>query len=149
MPTHHHTGACHCGAIRVSLAFTRPAAETQIRSCQCGFCRRHGTATVSDPDGTATWYIDAAHVTKYQFATATATSIICGRCGVYAGAILTDGDKSWSIANTRGLAMDEFAGRTGDHMDYEQETAEERIERRKRRWTPTVVRIEPRAITSA
>lgn len=72
-------------------------------------------------------------------ATPTATSIICAKCGVYAGAILTDDDKSWSIANTRGLAMPEFEGRTGEHMDYEQETAEERIARRKKRWTPTVV----------
>jgi len=79
MPTHAHTGACHCGAIRVSLAFTRPAAQTQIRSCQCGFCRRHATAT--------------------------ATSLICAKYGIYAGAILTVGDKSWSVANTKGQAM--------------------------------------------
>lgn len=145
MSTHHYAGTCHCGAIRVSLAFTKPAAEIQVRSCQCGFCRRHGTATVSDPEGAAIWDIDAAHYRPYQFATATATSILCGKCGVYAGAILTDGDKSWSIANTRGLAMDAFAERAGEAMHYDQESPAERIARRKRRWTPTELRITPRA----
>lgn len=138
---HHFTGSCHCGAIRVSLAFTRPAAETQVRSCQCGFCIRQGSATVSDPDGHAVWEIEAARYVPYQFATGTATSILCAKCGVYAGAMLTDADGAWSIANTRGLAMTEFSGRTGEHMDYEQKTPAQRIARRKRRWTPTEVRM--------
>ena len=69
------------------------------------------------------------------------TRTLCACFGIYAGAILTDGDKSWSIANTRGLAMSEFTGRTGTHMDYEQETPAKRTARRKRRWTPSVVRM--------
>ena len=34
------TGTCHCGAIRGTLHATKPAAELQVRSCQCGFCAR-------------------------------------------------------------------------------------------------------------
>ena len=30
----------------------KPAAELQVRACQCGFCTRHGAMTVSDPGGT-------------------------------------------------------------------------------------------------
>lgn len=138
-----YTGSCHGGAIRVFLAFTRPAVETQLRTCQCGFCRRQGAAAISDPDGTALWEIDAAPFVPNRFATA--SSILCGKCGMYAGAVLTDGDQSWSIANTCGLAMETFAGRPGEPMHYEQETPAERIARRKRRWTPTELRITPRA----
>lgn len=136
-----HTGSCHCGAIRTELHFTRPAEEMQVRSCQCGFCTRQGALTVSDPAGRALLEIDAGALTPYQFGTATAKSLLCSRCGVYAGAILIDGDKIWSIANARGLAIDAFKGRTGIQMSYDDETADDRIARRKQRWTPTEIRF--------
>lgn len=136
---HLFTGQCHCGAIAVRLAYSSPAAEIQVRSCQCGFCLRQGAITVSDPRGRATLEIDAAHLTRYQFATATATSLICARCGIYAGAMLRDGDAIWSIANARGLGISPFAGRIGEPMVYEHETPEARIARRKQRWTPTEI----------
>ena len=138
---HTFKGACHCGAISVTLAFTKPAEETQTRSCQCGFCTRQGTVTVSDPVGHATIEIHAGHFSTYKFATQSATSLICGNCGVYAGVFLQDGDKTWSVANTRGLAIPEFKDRAGVPMQYEHETIEARIARRKQRWTPTDIRI--------
>ena len=42
------TGRCHCGGISVELTLPRSAEETQVRACQCGFCTRHGSLTVSD-----------------------------------------------------------------------------------------------------
>ncbi len=134
-------GACHCGAIVVSLAFTKPAPEIQTRSCQCGFCSRQGAITVSDPAGRAVIDVEATRYATYQFATRSATSLICGRCGTYVGAILEEGASVWSIANVRGLSVPEFAGRTGEPMVYEHETAAERIQRRKQRWTPTEIRF--------
>ena len=71
------TGTCHCGAIRGMLHATKPAAELQVRSCQCGFCTRHGAMTVSDPAGSATFEIDRAALATYQFGTRTGTSLIC------------------------------------------------------------------------
>lgn len=138
---HAFKGACHCGAITVALEFTRGAEETQTRACQCGFCKRQGALTVSDPQGRAVFDIEAEHVGAYRFGTQTATSLICSRCGVYAGVMLQEGDKSWSVANVRGLAIPEFDGRIGVAMHYEHETAEERIARRKQRWTPTEIRL--------
>jgi len=136
-----HQGSCHCGAVRTELTFTRPADAIEVRSCQCGFCTRHGSLTVSDPDGRAVFEIDAAHFTRYRFGTGTATSLICACCGVYAGAILVDGGGVWSIANTRGLGIDAFKGRVGSQVTYESETAEQRIARRKLKWTPTEIRL--------
>lgn len=138
---HMHTGQCHCGGITVRLQFTRPAEEMQVRSCQCGFCTRQGALTVSDPLGRAVFAIKAGSLTPYRFGTRTATSLVCSRCGVYAGVTLTDGDAAWSVANARGLAIDEFKGRTGIQMHYEEETADERIARRKQKWTPTEIRF--------
>lgn len=141
MATQTFKGSCHCGAISVELAFTKDAAATQVRSCQCGFCTRHGSMTVSDPEGRATFDIAGDQLTTYEFATRTATSLVCRKCGVYVGALIEDGDKVWSIANVRGLGIPEFQGRTGEGQVYDQETPAQRIDRRKRRWTPTEIRF--------
>ena len=104
-------GTCHCGAIRGTLQATKPAAELQVRSCQCGFCTRHGAMTVSDPAGRVTFEIDRSALATYRFATRTGTSLICRTCGMYAGVILEDGGKIWSVLNVRGLAIPEFKER--------------------------------------
>ena len=131
------TGACHCGAIRCSLAATKPPAELQVRACQCGFCARHGAMAVSDPAGLATFEIERAALTRYQFGTRSGTSLLCARCGMYAGAVLEDGGMVWSILNVRGLAIPEFKHRVAEPVVYEGETQQERIARRKAKWTPT------------
>jgi hypothetical protein len=137
MAPHRFQGQCHCGAIRATLEASKPAGELQVRSCQCGFCSRHGAMTVSDPAGRATFEIERAALAKYQFETRTGTSLICGRCGMYAGVILEDGSRMWSAINVRGLAVPEFKGRTAEPVVYEGETPEQRIARRQQKWTPT------------
>jgi hypothetical protein len=140
MPEQHtFSGACHCGAIRGALRATKPAAELQVRACQCGFCTRHGAMTVSDPAGRATFEIERAALAKYQFGTRTGTSLVCARCGMYAGVMLEDEGKVWSALNVRGLAIPEFKGRVAEPVVYEGETPEARIARRKSRWTPTEI----------
>jgi hypothetical protein len=133
------TGTCHCGAIRGTLHASKPAGGLQLRACQCGFCTRHGAMTVSDPAGTATFEIDRSALAKYQFGTRTGTSLICARCGMYAGVILEDGGKTWSALNVRGLAIPEFAGRSAEPVVYEGETPQARMARRKIKWTPTQI----------
>ncbi len=138
---HVHSGRCHCGAIALTLRLTRPAEEMQVRACQCSFCTRQGALTVSDPAGSAVIEIEAGQFTPYRFGMKTATSLVCGRCGVYAGVLLIDGGQVWSVANARGLAIEAFRNRTGVQMFYEEETADERIARRKQKWTPTEIRF--------
>ena len=132
-------GVCHCGAISGTLHATKPAAELQVRSCQCGFCARHGAMTVSDPAGRAVFEIDRVALATYQFATRTGTSLICKTCGMYAGVMLEDGGKIWSVLNVRGLAIPEFKGRVAEPVVYDGETPEQRIARRKAKWTPTEI----------
>jgi hypothetical protein len=95
--------------------------------------------TVSDPAGNATFEVERAALTKYQFETRTGTTLLCARCGMYAGVILEDGGKTWSVVNVRGLAFPEFKQRTAEPVVYEGETPEQRIARRKQKWTPTEI----------
>lgn len=133
-------GQCHCGAIRATLHATKPAAELQLRACQCSFCTRHGAMTVSDPAGRVVFEIERAALAKYQFETRTGTTLLCRNCGMYAGVILEDGGKTWSVLNARGLAIPEFRGRVAEPVVYDGETPEQRIDRRKAKWTPTEIR---------
>lgn len=134
-------GECHCGAIQATLVTSKPADDLQVRACQCGFCTRHGAMTVSDPYGRATFMIREGQLQAYQFATRTGTSLICQTCGVYVGVMLEDGDDVWSVMNVRGLAVGELLNRTADPVSYDIETAEQRVARRKSKWTPTEIRL--------
>jgi hypothetical protein len=134
-----YEGSCHCGAIRATLVTSRPAEELEVRACQCSFCTRHGARTVSDPAGHVRFEIDGAALVWYLFETRTGTSLICNRCGMYAGVIVEDGDNVWSVVNVRGLAIPEFKDHAAEPKVYDGETAEQRIARRKAMWTPTEI----------
>lgn len=134
-------GECHCGAVQATLVTSKPADDLQVRACQCGFCTRHGAMTVSDPNGRATFMIREGQLQAYQFATRTGTSLICQTCGVYVGVMLEDGDDVWSVMNVRGLAVGELLNRTAEPVSYDIETAEQRVARRKSKWTPTEIRL--------
>ena len=95
--------------------------------------------TVTDPAGRAMFEIERAALATYQFGTRTGTSLICSRCGMYAGVMLEDGGKIWSVLNVRGLAIPEFKGRVAEPVVYDGETPEARIARRKAKWTPTEI----------
>jgi len=132
-------GTCHCGAIRATLQSTQAPEALQVRACQCSFCTRHGAMTASDPAGRATFHMQRAALTRYQFGTHSGTSLICASCGVYAGVILEDGGKTWSALNVRGLAVAELQGRLAEPVVYDGETPQARIARRKVKWTPTEI----------
>jgi hypothetical protein len=95
--------------------------------------------TASDPAGSATFQMPAAALARYQFGTRTGTSLICARCGVYAGVMLEDGGATWSVLNVRGLAVAELQGRLGEPVVYDGETPQARIARRRAKWPPTEV----------
>jgi len=121
------------------LEATKGADELEVRACQCAFCTRQGSMTVSDPGGRARFNIEPGALIEYQFASRTGTSLICGRCGIYAGVVLRQEGKAWSILNARGLAIAAFTGRQPTPMVYEGETPAARIARRKAKWTPTEI----------
>lgn len=132
-------GSCHCAAITVRLDLTRDAAETPVRACSCGFCRRHGARTVTDPAGRleiVTVDPDAAH---RRFALRTADYMICRRCGVYVAAIIETAQGLRSTLNVNVLDCRDAFDPDPPAVDYSGETREQRVARRADHWTPTTV----------
>jgi hypothetical protein len=128
-------GACHCGAVAVSLE-TDDASRLKIRLCQCSFCRRHGGSSVSDPAGRLTIRASEPALTRYRFGLGTADFLLCSVCGCYVGAIVARGAEARGIANPVGTMMEGVWDRPGVPVDYEGEGEAERVARRLSQWTP-------------
>jgi hypothetical protein len=54
---------------------------------------------------------------------------------MYAGAVLREGKQGWAVLNAN-LFLDPAFDRPAQKVSYDGETAEQRIARRKRLWTP-------------
>jgi hypothetical protein len=110
-----------------------------VRSCTCSFCRRHGARCVSDPTGSVRILVrDSALLIRYGFGLRTADCLICGRCGIYLGAMMTVGDAAVATINVSTFEPPHPFQREGVPMNYEGESEAERRARRAARWTPVV-----------
>lgn len=135
----HIEGTCHCGNLSFSLDTAHSQTTIRARACDCAFCSRHGARCYSDPEGTVAIVArDAALLQRYRFGHATADFLICRRCGVYLGAIVTQGEIRRATVNLRLTALRDLPATT---VSYQDETREMRIARRLARWTPAQLRI--------
>jgi hypothetical protein len=131
------TGSCHCGAIRISFETGKPL---EPRACQCGFCRRHGARSVSDPNGAATVVTPASEPIRYRFGAHTADYLICARCGVYIGA-MAELEGGLFVTLNLNAFHDPRLDLEAEPVSYEGESVETKGARRRARWTPlTIVR---------
>jgi hypothetical protein len=132
-----YEGACHCGAVSARFETTIAPGELDVRADQCGFCRRHGAKTVSDPAGRLALSFREAAVERYQFGTRSSDFIVCRSCGAYIAAVI-DG---FGVLNAVGADIGAFADRLARPVSYDDESAETRLARRRRRWTPLTLEI--------
>ena len=94
-----HGGGCHCGALRIEFESAIAPEEMEVRACQCSFCRRHAASAVSDPSGSLRLILEEpAAVQRYCFGLGTSDFLLCGRCGVYVGAVMEEAGRAYAIA---------------------------------------------------
>jgi len=135
-----YKGQCHCGAITVDYESDTAPAGTQVRECQCSFCRLHAAKAVSDPAGTLRFTEQQkGALNRYRFGLNTADFIVCNTCGAYMGVVLRDGDAGYGVVNIRTLTDGEKFTALPTAADYDEETTDSRIARRKVQWTPAEV----------
>lgn len=137
-------GRCHCGNIALVFETEQSAGDLQVRACQCSFCRSHGARNVTDPNGLLRITVqDASRLNRYRFGLGTADFWICAACGVYVAAVSRVEGADYATININCLeARDRFASGAAA-VSYEGEDPTTRLARRKARWTPAVVDVEP------
>jgi hypothetical protein len=134
---HTLTGACHCGALHLTFETPTSLEALPLRACGCSFCRKHGVRTTSDPAGTVTFLIvDPSLLQRYRFGTRTTDTLICRNCGIYLAAITEIDGALYAVVNVNALDDRTAFARAPEVMNYEGETAEQRIARRRVKWTP-------------
>jgi hypothetical protein len=135
-----YQGGCHCGNLRIEFETSLNPAEIELRACQCTFCRKHGSLAVTDPAGHLA--IRAAHgkdFGRYTFGLRTAEFVICETCGVYVAAVTIGESEPRGIAIVNCLDDGRRFTSAPIAVDYDVESRDQRLERRRRRWTPVTV----------
>jgi len=126
-----HSGQCHCGAIYVAFETGHPLAP---RACQCSFCRKHNARNVTDPDGSAVLTL-GDEVIRYRFGSGSTDFLICGRCGVYVGALTEIESRLYATLNLNAF-YDPRLDLEAAPVSYDDEDAAAKADRRRDRWTP-------------
>ena len=95
-------GKCHCGDIAVRLVLTKDPGSYEIRACDCSFCRMHGVAYVSDPEGQLGFDVSAPDsLGRYRQGAELADMLFCRRCGGLVGAVYETSQTILGVANAR------------------------------------------------
>lgn len=135
-----YAGACHCGALSVRFSTAQAPEALAVRACQCSFCRKHDARAVSDPRGAMEILVhEPAQLQRYAFGLGETEFLLCRRCGVYVAAYMPDGEAAF--ANVMVNVLEErvrFAAPRPVVLD--DEDAGGKRQRRRRSWTPAVLR---------
>src|SRR6266853_296126 len=135
-----YQGGCHCGNLRIEFETAISPAAIELRACQCTFCRKHGSRAVTDPAGHLAIGVERGdHLERYAFGLRTAEYLICKTCGVYVAAVTAGESEPHGIAIVN--CLDEHRQFTSEPIavDYDAESRDDRLERRRQRWTPVTM----------
>jgi hypothetical protein len=132
-------GKCHCGNIAFSLTWDPDPKEIPARVCDCTFCQKHGGVWTSNPTGALQVRIqDAAKISRYTFATATAEFHICARCGVVPLVTSKVDDHLYAVVSVNAFDNVDPAMVRKAPITFEGEEMGSRLARRKRNWIANV-----------
>ena len=115
MPDTHHTGSCHCGAVKyeVDLDLSQPAIQ-----CNCSMCARTGTLLSFAPASSFKLVQGDDNLTDYQFNKQVIHHLFCKTCGVksFARGETPDGKPTVAV-NVR--CLDDFDLAQTKTMDFD------------------------------
>ena len=131
-----YAGACHCQNIALRLDSDKTPAELPLRTDTCSFCNKHHAIYTTDPQGELHLAVsDTNAVERYRFGTKTADFLICKSCGVFVAAYMPD--SSLAVINVNVLeARASFLQNELHIANLDAESLEQRLTRRRSRWTP-------------
>lgn len=136
-------GKCHCGNIAFELAWQAATPGIAARACGCSFCVKHGGLWTSRPDARLSVTVrDAALVSKYAFATRTATFHVCARCGAVPLVTSAIAGHLYAVVNVNTFENVDPASVHRAESNFEGEDVESRLARRSRNWIADVRIVE-------
>ena len=132
-------GKCHCGNIAFALEWPGNPPEIPARACDCSFCVKHGGVWTSNPNSRLAVTIrDQAMVSRYAFATRTATFHVCSRCGAVPLVTSEIADHVYAVVNVNVLEDIDSAWLRRTSASFGGEEVESRLARRERNWISDV-----------
>ena len=127
-------GFCHCGNVSFVLRSAKAEGDFTPRTCQCSLCRKHDASWISDPEGEAeVVFNDRQNVSFYRFGTKTSDFIVCKKCGVLTVALCELDGVTRAVLNIKAMTDHAFT-QPGTSTNFDGETVESRLARRKRNW---------------
>jgi hypothetical protein len=131
-----YPGSCHCHNIEIRLESDKTPTELPLRTDTCSFCNKHRAVYTSDPEGEVHLAVrDDGKVERYRFGTRTADFLICKPCGVFIAAYMPE--LSLAVINVSPLdARAAFLQNELQVANLDSESVEQRLARRRARWTP-------------
>ena len=146
--SHRYTyeGSCHCHNLEVRLASDKTPLDLGTRADGCSFCKRHRAVYTVDPAGSLSIIVrDASLLSRYRFGTRTADFLLCKSCGAFVAAHMPEA--SIAVVNVNVLeASAAFLATPLRLGDFDQESVQERLARRKAGWS---ARVNERSIPMA
>lgn len=136
-----YPGACHCRNLEVRFESAKSPEDLGVRTDTCTFCAKHHARYATDPAGSLRVTVaDPALLEHYRFGTKTADFLLCRACGVYIGATMPEA--SVGVLNVNVLdARAVFLALPLQTLDLDSETLDQRLARRRARWTPCVIDV--------
>lgn len=129
--------SCHCGNIRVTLDWPDSAPTIPVRACGCNLCSKHRAVWTSHPNGRFSLQItDDSRVMRYRFGTKTADFNVCLNCGVIPIVTCVIDGTRYAVVNVNAFDDVDRSRLIETTTDFEGETTENRLARRRRNWTP-------------
>ena len=133
-------GSCHCGNIRFTFDWPSSEPRIPVRGCGCSLCTKHRAIWTSHPDGRFYLLIaDDTQVTRYRFGTKTADFHICLTCGVIPIVTCLIEGTRYAVVNVNTFDDVNRSQLIETATDFEGETTENQLARRRRNWTPEAV----------
>ena len=133
-------GGCHCGNVTYTLQWPSDD-EPPFRKCQCSFCTKHNPTYTAHPRAVlAVTVKDADALTRYQFGTRTADFCLRTHCGVMPIVTSRLDGRAAGVINANTL-QDVDVPATVQTRNFDSETIEDRLGRRRQTWIPDVTII--------